>query len=85
MSWGKLGFNEGHTASSLVWKYRKLLSEKKKCNINSCQMGVTFITLEEMYKYFLGIVSISSLEYIVGLSKFSLRIISRRGLQSRHI
>ena len=45
MSWGKLGFNEGHTASSLELEDRMLLSEKKKCNTNSCQLG-SFSLLE---------------------------------------
>ena len=44
MSWGKLGFNEGHTASSLELEDRMLLSEKKKCNTNSCQLEAIFIT-----------------------------------------
>ena len=41
---GKLGFNEGHTARSLEWEDRMLLSEKKKGNTNTCQLGVNFIT-----------------------------------------
>ena len=52
MSWGKLGFNEGHTASSLELEDRMLLSEKKKCNTNSCQLEAIFITWKKMYKYF---------------------------------
>ena len=52
MSWGKLGFNEDHTASSLELEDRMLLSEKKKGNTNTCQLGVNFITWEKMYKYF---------------------------------
>ena len=38
-------FNEGHTASSLELEDRMLLSEKKKCNTNSCQLG-SFSLLE---------------------------------------
>ena len=71
MSWGKLGFNEDHTASSLELEDRMLLSEKKKCNTNSCQLG-SFSLLERKC------INITSLEYTVGLSKFSLKIISQR-------